>query len=65
MKPHIIEIERLDGLAMTGIEVEIQGAMSVKPDPEALDGVYESKLRLSRTEAAKLLGWLTRALAQP
>jgi hypothetical protein len=62
MKSHIIEIDRLDGMADVGIQIELSGAMQVRLDPQPLDGVYESKLLMSRADAAKLVGWLTAAL---
>lgn len=64
MKPHIIEIERIDGGSMTGIEIEIQGAMQVQPDLQPLEGVYESKARMSLDTAAHLVIYLTKLLHQ-
>jgi hypothetical protein len=62
MRPHIIELERIDGMGDEGIQLEIQGAMSVMLDPSPLEGVYESKLRMSPQTAMKLIVWLDDAL---
>lgn len=62
MKPHIIEIERVDGAMMTGIEIEVQGPMQVMLDTEPLEGVHESKARMSLDTAAQLVIYLAKAL---
>lgn len=62
MKPHIIEIERVDGAMMTGIEIEVQGPVQVMLDPEPLEAVYESKVRMSIDTAAQLVIFLAKAL---
>jgi len=63
MKPHVIDLEQLDGLLDTGTELELQGSFSIRVDPEPLEGVHQSKLRISRKDARKLALWLSKALA--
>jgi hypothetical protein len=66
MKPHIIELERLDGAYNEGpLHIEVQGAMSVKLEPRPMEGVYESKLRMSRKTAISLLTALHEVLKPP
>lgn len=65
MEPHVIDLERLDGMADGGTQLEIQGSFSIRKDPNPLEGVHQSKLRMSRKDAIKLYGYLKRALGQP
>lgn len=62
MKPHSIDIEKLDGISFTGTSIEIQGAMTVRETTRPLEGVHQSSLFLSLAEGAKLHLWLGRLL---
>ena len=62
MKPHVITLERLDGLADNGPEIELQGSMDVLLDCTPLEGVHQSKLRMSIQTAVDLHGYLTEML---
>lgn len=64
MKPFRIDFEKLDGMALLGNMIEIQGAMSVREEIEPLEGVHQSSLSISVTEAARLQKMLTKVLLQ-
>lgn len=62
MKSFNIDLETVEGLTSQGAFVEVQGAMTVAPESQPLEGVHQSSLRMSMTTAAKLHGYLQRVL---
>jgi hypothetical protein len=63
MQPHIIEIERIDGGGLLGVEIIVNVAANVRADTEAPQGWYQSSLRMSESSAKQLHSLLTQALA--
>lgn len=63
MKPFNIDLETIKGAALLGAMVEIQGAMTVTPEGNPLEGVRESSLHMSLATAKELHRRLGQVLA--
>jgi hypothetical protein len=64
MQPHIIELERVDGLSIQGIEISVNAAANVRIDPAPAEGWHNSDVRMSIDTARRLHGFLSQALAR-
>lgn len=64
MKPFNIDLETVEGIALAGSMIEIQGAMTVRQDSQPLEGVHQSSLFLNLQKAAQLHAYLTGVLAE-
>jgi hypothetical protein len=64
MQPHIIEIERVDGLSIQGIEISVNAAAHVRLNPESCEGWHNSDVKMSIDTAKRLHALLSQALAR-
>ena len=62
MKPYIIDVENVRGLAFHGHSVEVSGAMNVRPGTEPRQGVLDSSMHMSLATARELHEYLTKVL---
>ena len=64
MQSHIIELERIDGLAIEGVQIAVNAAANVRVDSDAPEGWHNSEVRMSIDTARRLHGFLSQALAR-